>query len=258
MTRTFLRLFSPIVGYAVAGCAAAASTPPPGAPPAPIAAAGDTTGVLAAQRDWWRAFTVADTAYLEAHSAPAFSITLSSGRTYDRAGMLAQAATHVDGAALRIGWAEEAVRLPVPGVAIATSRVTEAAGPRTTVYRYLTVLERGAAGWRVSTAQSTREAEFTPQVSAAAAGPLADYAGEYRTPRGGVLRVVVRDSTLGLIEPSGQELPMVPIGPAVFEFRSLSPTNGIVRFVFPRDGAGRVTSMLRLVPGEVNSFPRTP
>ncbi|HEX7239922.1 MAG TPA: DUF4440 domain-containing protein [Longimicrobiaceae bacterium] len=215
-------------------------------------------GVLEAQRDWWRAFTVADTAYLKAHTAPGFSVTLSSGRTYDRAGMLAEAATHVNGAGLDVRWADESVPLATPSAVVATGRVTETAAGTSHVYRYLTALERSGAGWRVAAAQSTREIAFTPQVPPAVSGPLADYAGGYRTPRGATLQVVVRDSLLGLVEPSGQELPMAPVGPGLFEFRSLSLSNGMVRFVFTRDASGRVVAMTRLVPGQVSTFPRSP
>jgi hypothetical protein len=253
MIPPFPRLALPVLALALTACAGAAST---ARPPADVPAS--QADILSAQRDWWRAFTVADTAYLRAHTAPGFSITLSSGRTYDRAGMLAEAATHVNGAGLDVRWAEESVPLATPSSAVATGRVTETAGGTSHVYRYLTVMERGAAGWRAAAAQSTRELAFTPRVPPAVSGPLADYAGGYRTPRGATLRVVVRDSLLGLVEPSGQELPMEPIGPALFEFRDLSLSNGIVRFVFTRDDAGRVTAMSRLVPGQVSTFPRIP
>jgi hypothetical protein len=65
-----------------------------------------------------------------------------------------------------------------------------------------------------------------------------------------------RGAALVLIEPSGKELPLEPIGPALFEFRQLSAINGIVRFTFSRDGAGRVTAFNRLTSGRVDSFPR--
>lgn len=219
---------------------------------------GDTAGALATQRDWWRAFVVADTAYLRAHTAPAFSLTLSGGRTYDAPATLAEAATHTRGARLEIGWADETVRMVAPGVALVTSRGTEADGPTVSAYRYTTVLRRDGAGWRLAAAHSTRELALTPRVSAARAGRLADFAGSYRTPRGGVLRVVVRDSALVMVEPSGLEIRMEPIGPGLFEFDYVSLGNGIVRFTFPRDASGRVTALNRLITGVVNSFPRIP
>jgi hypothetical protein len=235
--------------------AACAGNVPPAAMPG--AAAGDSAGVLEAQRAWWRAFAVADTAYLQAHTAPAFSLTVSSGATFDRAGMLAQAATHVNGSRLTMAWADEQARLAAPSVAVATTRSTESdGGLATSTFCYLTVMERAGGGWRVSAAQSTREAAFTPTLPSA--GDLGAYVGGYRTPRGATLRVEARDSALALIEPSGTEIRMEPIGPALFEFRGMSPLNGIVRMVFTRDASGRVTSMTRLVNGAVNTFPRIP
>ena len=228
MTPAFARLCAPLFALALAACAASTSTPAAGP-----AARADSAGILAAQRDWWRAFTVADTAYLQAHTAPEFSLTLSSGQTYDRAGMLAEAATHVNGASLDVRWADEAVPVATSSAIVATGRVTETAGGTPQVYRFLTALERSGSGWRVAAAQSTREVAFTPSVAPAVSGPLADYAGGYRTPRGGTLQVVVRDTMLALIEPSGQELPMAPIGPGLFEFRNLSLSNGIVRSCSP-------------------------
>jgi hypothetical protein len=254
MTFRFVRLLFPLIVLA-AGCTAAASTVPAGPVPAPAA---DTTGVLAAHRAWWHAFTVGDTAHLQAHSVPLIGLTLSNGRTYDHAGMLARAAGHTNGASLRVEWVEQAVRLSAPGVAVVTSRAMEGEGQRASGFRYLTVLERGAAGWRVSVAQTTREAAATATVPAAVAGPLADYAGEYRTPRGGVVRVVVRDSALSMTDPNGQVVALEPIGPAVFEYRNLEGINTIVRFVFTRDAAGRVASLVRLSAGEANTWMRVP
>lgn len=256
MTRPFATPTASLLALALAACACGA---PRAAVPAGVAAADGSASVLAAQRAWWRAYAVADTAYLQAHTSPALSLTVSTGATFDRAGMLAQAATHVNGGRLSMEWAEEAVRLTSPSVAVATTRVTETDGPAATAtYRYLTVLERAGAGWRVSAGQSTRELVYTPRLNAAAAGPLGDYAGGYRTPRGATLRVEVRDSALALIEPSGTELRMEPIAPGVFELAGLSPLNGVVRLVFARDADGRVSSLSRLVNGAANTFPRIP
>ena len=223
---------------------------------APVPA--DTAGAVAAQRAWWRALLLADTAYLRGHSVPTLSLTLSSGRTFDRDAALAEATSHTTGSEVSVRWADEVVRGLAPAAVVVTSRVTETVGPTSTAYRYLTVLERGASGWRVVAAQSTREAVFAPRAYAATAGELADYAGAYRTPRGLALRVVQRDSALALIEPSGRELRMEPIAPGLFEFTALSPANGVVRLLFTRDGAGRVTALSQLVPSGVNAFPRAP
>jgi hypothetical protein len=247
-----LRLLAPLFALALAACAGNVSSAGAGA------AGADTVGVLEAQRGWWRAYAIADTAYLQAHTAPALSLTLSSGATFDRAGMLAQAATHVNGSRLTMTWADETARLAAPSVTVATVRSTEADGPTSQTFRYLTVMERTAGGWRVSAAQSTRELTFTPTIPAAQAGDLAPYVGGYRTPRGTTLRVEARDSALALIEPSGTEIRMEPIAPGVFELRGASPLNGVVRMGFARDASGRVTAMTRLINGAANTFPRIP
>lgn len=257
MTRPFPpRLLAPLAALGLAACAAAAPTPP-SAPAASTIAAADSSA-LAEHHRWWRAFAEGDTAYLQAHTAPVFAVTVSTGRTYDRAGMLARAATHANQGDLRMEWSEESTRFPAPGVAVVTSRVGEAVGPRTAFFRYLTVLERGPGGWRVAMGQTTREAAPMPRAGASVAGPLGDYAGEYRTPRGGGVRVVVRDSALGLVDPSGQEVPLVPVGPALFEYHSPEGVNSIVRFVFTRDASGRIAAVLRLAPGEANTWTRVP
>lgn len=248
------RALAALLALAMAMAACASGGWPAAAPAAPR----DDAGALEVQRGWWRAYAVADTAYLQAHTAPELWLTVNSGTTYDRAGMLAAIGTHVNGSRLVMAWSDESVRLASPTVAIATTRVTETDGPVSAVYRYLTTMERTADGWRVMAAQSTRELAFTPRVSAAQAGPLADYAGAYRTPRGATLRVEVRDSALVLIEPSGAEIPIEPIGPGLFEFRVLSPSNGVVRMAFARDAGGRVTSMTRILNGLANVYPRTP
>ena len=225
---------------------------------APAATVPDTAGALEAQRAWWHAFTVADTAYVRAHSAPDASLTLSSGQTLGRDGIVGRAATHTTGSQLTVRWSDERVRCPAPTVLVVTSRVTETAGPNTSVYRYLTVLERSGARWRVASAQSTREATLTPRAYAAVAGQVADYVGSYRTPRGLALRIAARDSTVVMIEPSGKELRLEPVGPGVFELPEVSPANGVVRLLFTRDASGRVSALSQLVTGAVNTFPRMP
>jgi hypothetical protein len=218
----------------------------------------DTAGALAVERGWWRAFALADTAYLGARSAPALSLTLSSGRTHDRVGMLREAATHTNGARLGMRWSEEVVRFPAPHIALVSSRMTATLGAASTDYRYLTVLERRGGAWQVAAAQSTREAAFSPRTYAAAAATLADFAGAYHTPRGLALRVAVRDSALVMVEPSGSEVRLEPVGPGLFELPALSPVNGVVRLLFARDPAGRVASLSQLVPSGVTTFPRLP
>jgi hypothetical protein len=240
----------------VASCCAAAEPSDPKLDNAGASASASTPAIVA-QRAWWTAFVVADTAHLQTSTAPAFSLTLSSGNTYDRAAMLAQAATHTDGAKVGIEWADEAVQFPEPTVAIVSSRVTEmAAGYPSSVYRYLTVLRRFGSDWQVAAAQSTRELRLTPPVPVAVAGTLSDYAGVYRTPKGFNLRIAAGDSRLLLIEPSGKEIPLIPVGPGLFEFERLSMGNGQVRMMFARDASGKVVSFSRLLVGTVNTFTR--
>lgn len=236
-----------------------------------------TAGALDAQRGWWRALAIRDTAYLAAHAGDSLTLTVSSGRTFDRAATIAQAAPPspsppaAGGAIARttapapitFGWSEEHVRLVAPGIALATARATESAALASSAYRYVTLLERTrtpAAGsteaWRVVYAQSTGEAVFTPRLTTAAAGSMQDYVGEYRGPRGGSIRIVARDSVLALIEPSGRERRLEPIGPSVFEFDYVVPAGAIVRIAFVRDARGHVTAANRLIPGIVNTFVR--
>jgi hypothetical protein len=74
------------------------------------------------------------------------------------------------------------------------------------------VFERIGTEWRVTAAQSTREI-----------------------------------SLLVMREPSGKELLLAPVGPALFELTGLSPANGVVRVAFTRDDTGRVTSMSQII-----------
>lgn len=252
LLRTIPLLLLPCVVACASGRSTSrGDTPRTGAPT-------DVAGALETQRDWWRALATGDTAYLEAHTARPLTLTLSSGRTLDRAGTIAQSAIFAASTRPTFGWSDESVRLVAPGVAVATTRSTETVALASSAYRYVTLLERDGAGWRVSFAQSTRDAAFTPRLTTAAAGPMADYVGEYRGPRGGSIRVVARDSVLAIIEPSGRELRMEPIGPSLFEFTYVAPAGAIIRFAFARDAGGRVTSANRLLPGVVNTFVRVP
>jgi hypothetical protein len=249
--RTFLSRNSPLLSIFIVACATVPSM-------AREAAPSDVAGALETQRGWWHAIATGDTEFLQAHSARPLSLTLSSGRTLDRTATIAQAVTFAASTRPTFGWSDETVRLISPGVALATTRATESVALVSSAYRYTTVLERDGAGWRVMSAHSTREAEFTPRLSRAAAGSMSDYVGEYRGPRGGIVRVIARDSVLALVEPSGRELRMEPIGPSLFEFDYVSPGGMIIRFGFARDSSGRVTSASRLIPGSINTFARVP
>lgn len=169
--------------------------------------------------------------------------------------MLAEAVKHTQGKNVRIEWTQESVQFPAPSVAIVTSRTLETTS-QTSIYRYLTVLQRSGSGWQVRAAQSTRELELTARVPLAIAGALDDYAGNYQTRQGALLRVVVRDGRLMLIEPSGLEIALDPVGPGLFEFDRVWIGTGVVRLMFARDAGGKVASFSRLVVGVVNTFAR--
>jgi hypothetical protein len=63
---------------------------------------------------------------------------------------------------------------------------------------------------------------------------------------------------LALIDPSGAESRLEPIGPALFELPTLYDGIAIVRFAFVRDSAGGVSSLNRLIYGSVVSWARSP
>ena len=211
---------------------------------------------LAVQREWWRAFTVADTSVLQRLTASGFRLVLSSGSALDMAGTLDETRRHVNGSRLTMDWSDEAVRYVADGrAAVVTARLRETDGPSVGHFRYITVLERAGSGWQVASAQSTRELVPTARVSASA-GDLAAFAGRYRGARGGLLVFSVQDSALVSTEPNGATLRLEPVGPALFEATRASMTNGILRFSFARDTRGHVTSVSRLVLNNVLTLPR--
>ena len=218
----------------------------------------DTLGASIVAERWWRAFTLGDTAYLRQHTSRRLTLTLSNGQMLDRDRLLREAATHVPKPSTFVRPAADVVALPVGSAIVVTSSVTEGSQGGSNAFRYLAVLERTDSVWLVVAAHSTRAIALTPRVASSAAGELADYSGRYRGQNGGELRVVVRDSTLGFIDPSGAELRLEPIGPALFEMPTLYDGLAVVRFAFARDATGRVTSMSRLIYGSVISWPRLP
>jgi glyoxylase-like metal-dependent hydrolase (beta-lactamase superfamily II) len=241
-----------VLAATIAAVACRASAVTQGTPADPASAA------IAAQRAWWRAFTVADTAALAAHSAPGLTLTLSSGRTLDRATTFTESASFTTGTRLSLEWSGETVRPLAGGRSVAVSaRMTEIDGRTVNVFRYLTVLERADHGaWRVAMAQSTREVGPAARVSREVAGPLDGYAGRYRVPSGAAITIAVEDSALRFTEPSGATLRLEAIGPGVFESTRLSASNGIVRFAFARDASGRVTALSRVIASGIMTFPR--
>lgn len=217
--------------------------------------ADSTHDAVKAARLWWRAFAVGDTAYLRARTAQRLSLTLSAGHVFDRRSMLARATTHIAGPPIEMGWSEESVNLHAKDAAVVHSRNKEVVGPNTRYFRYTTVLGRVGGRWQVFAAQSTREVEPSRRIPMKEAANLTDFAGSYRTQNGRTIRIAVRDSALSLVDPSGAELRLEPIGPGMFEPATMSLA-GSLRFVFTRDAAGRVTALSRLSDG-VTTYPRT-
>jgi hypothetical protein len=207
----------------------------------------------AVSRTWWEAFALGKTESLAATSARVVSFVASNGRTFDRAELLAEAKTH-GAMPVEFEWKDESVRHPSPEVAIVTGRVTERIAPRPATYRYLAVLECTNDRWLVAAAQNSREVASSNRIAAADAGALDDFAGEYRTPLGKTVRVALSGTNLVLIDPSGGETRLEPIAPAVFEVPGVS-FQGLIRFVFARNGEGKVISMTRLT-ADVITFPR--
>lgn len=180
--RYAIRILLTLAGALTAASSTIAAEPAAPDPRHHQASAADSTGAIAAQRAWWTAFIVGDVRHLEASTAPSLWLTPSVGKNFDRAAMLAEAVKHTQGKNVRIEWTQESVQFPEPSVAIVTSRTLETTS-QTSIYRYLTVLQRSGSGWQVRAAQSTRELELTARVPMAVAGALDDYAGNYQTPR---------------------------------------------------------------------------
>jgi len=253
-----------VVAWMAVSLAAASSTVKSQTAPAPAAIAtrpnvgADTSGASTFAEAWWHAYTVGDTAHLQRSTAPTLTLTLSSGRTFDRASMLRDAATHKPAPSMVIEAKGSSIVHAGEGTVVVRSLVLEGARGNSNVFHFLTVLERAGAGWRVAVGQSTRELTLTPRVPASTAGPLADYTGNYRGQRGGVLRIVARDSALALVDPTGAESVLEPIGPALFELPALYDGIGLLRYVFTRDASGRVTALSRLIYGSVVTWPRVP
>ena len=211
-------------------------------------------------RLWWRAFALADTVTLSALSAPDLGVTLSSGRTFDRAAALAESQSYTTGARLTLDWSDESFR-PVAGsgVVVLSARLRETEGRTVNRYRMTTILERRpgvALGWRVVLTQSTREVAAAARLARSEAGDLTVFAGRYRVPSGAALVVAVQDSALTLSDPNGAVQRLEAIGPSLFESTRVSGSNGVVRFAFARDSAGRVRALSRVIQSGVVTFPR--
>ncbi|GAB6195766.1 hypothetical protein PAGU2595_010710 [Lysobacter xanthus] len=223
---------------------AGAATPP----------AGESTAITAAHA-WWDAFAKGDAPTFSALSTAELTLTLSVGTAFDRDGALSAARSHAGSAYAGTAWSDDRVRIVGPGAAVVTSTATEGFGNMRTVFRYLTVLERQGAEWRVAVAQSTRVLSPTPRLPIADAGPLPSYAGRFRTPKGLVLEVKPMADHLLLVEPEGRERRLDPVAPDIFELELPQSASGVLRFLFNRDAAGRVSAVTRLGP-QIATFPR--
>jgi hypothetical protein len=181
------------------------------------------------------------------------SFVASNGRSFDRDKLLDEARRH---GALKVSfeWKDETVRRLTATVAVVTGRVAERIGPTLATYRYLAVLECAGGRWQVIAAQSSREVTSSVRVAAVDGGPTADFVGEYRTPLGKTVRVVRKGESLVLVDPAGGETRLEPIGPALFEVPGVS-FQGLIRFAFARDEAGKVVALTRLT-ADVTTFPR--
>lgn len=159
--------------------------------------------------------------------------------------MIEQVAKHNPSAKITAEWSDIIKQSPNPLTAIITSRVIETIRGTPGILKFMTVLSKIGSEWKVAAAQSTKEIELSTRIPNAGAGNLQDYAGKYRTPIGATLTVIVRDTLLILIDPSGAESPLEAIGPGLFEPPALH-TVGNVRIVFGRDATGHVTSLSRI------------
>lgn len=217
-----------------------------------------STAAIAETQAWWHAFAIGDLAYLRDHTASQTVLTLASGASFDRDGLLAESASFTAGASTRMEWSSQTVHFVSPDIAVVHSDLTETVGLNASRYRFLTLLERHDGRWLISGAQSTRIPSLSPRVAPAQAGVLMDFAGIYLTPKAGRLEVALRDGALVIVDPDGKLYPLEPIGPGLFEFGQVSAGKGIVRFAFTRDASGKVVSLSRLLPSSLSTFPRAP
>lgn len=203
-------------------------------------------------RGWWTALATADAESLRAQSASGLTATLSSGRKYTLETLLHSVGTTPR--TPKMECADEAVLYLDANTALVTSECMESTGTYSTLYRFLTFQTMTGEGWKVSAAQSTWRSELTKRADDP--GPIEDFAGSYRTPRGRLLEVRAENKVLIMREPSGLELRLDPIGPGLFEADYVAPGGWVTRYSFARDASGRVVSLNVLSPGAVNTFPR--
>lgn len=216
----------------------------------------ERAAVTATAERWWRDVAARDSAAVRANSVADLHVTLSSGRSYDLGQFLQGVADFAAGPSTSSAWSEVDVRPLGRSSVVLTGRSAEGSGGGTTDYRYQMVLERVDGKWRMARSQSTRVLVLTPRVPPGVAGPIADFVGQYRAPRGGVLRVSERNGALILADPNGGETRLEPIGPGLFEVDYVTNSSGVIRMVFNRDSLGRVTSLSRLGAAAIVTWPR--
>lgn len=212
-------------------------------------------GPLAVSRAWWTEFATGNTVALDGRTAPLFSWTASNGRTFDRAATLAKAAMHDPKARILFDWKDGAARLLGTTSAVVTNRIVETI--RTTppaTYRYVAVTECSDGYWRVTAAQSTREAELSPRLPTLNADDLHDFVGSYRAASGRALKIEAAADALILTDPSGAKTRFETVGRDLFEASEVSGA-GVIRFVFHRSGNGEVVAFSRLA-SNITLFPR--
>jgi hypothetical protein len=201
--------------------------------------------LIAAAKAWWHASTFGDTSYVKDHSTEGLTVVFNSGRSFTRSEIINQISAYDPSAPITSEWSHISVQSPVPQTSIVTNRVIETVGKTSHIYKWITVLVLINAQWKVAAVQSTREMELAPPIPISEAGNTSSYPGGYRTPGGAVLTIALRDSSLVLIEPSGQETKLSAIAPDLFEIPAILSA-GNVRFAFSRDGNGNVASMIRI------------
>ena len=198
---------------------------------------------LEASKAWWQAIS-GDTTYLKKHSTDEVTVTFNNGRSFNCPEIIAHVSKN-SSSIIKSEWSEVIVQNPNPQTVIISNRVLETVGVMHHIYKFITVLVYKDSIWKVAAAQSTRVLELSPRVTIAESGNLDDFAGSYRTPRGMILKILVRDSSLVLVEPSGSETILEAIGPGLFEISKI-PFAGNVRFSFNRDDSGQVRSITRI------------
>lgn len=205
----------------------------------------DINSAIESAKNWWHAVTFGDTAYVKNNSTNQLTVTFNSGRSFNYTEMIKQVASHNPQASIKAEWSQIAEQLPSPTTSIVTNRIVETVGKTVHVYKFITVLTRINSNWMVTAAQSTREIELAPAIPLSQVGKLSDFAGSYKTSSGVILKIVVQDTSLVLVEPSGVETRLEGIGPGLFEIPKILSA-GNVRFVFSRDESGRIISMTRI------------